>query len=102
MISTKAVEMYLPRTTWLKLNRLWTVFERLYSFIHKQELAASPNCKCDASEQTADHILKTWSDGSNDETRCWLKDHHYQDLIRAIQRLGVVKGQAFGPSPVCV
>ena len=51
----------------------------------KWGLAPSPNCKCGASEQTADHVLTACPlhrapHGArgltvlDDETRCWLND----------------------------
>ena len=54
-------------------------------YMHKWGLAPSPNCKCGASEQTADHVLTTCPihrapHGArgltvlDDETRCWLND----------------------------
>ena len=54
----RPVEMGLPRAAWVKLNRLQTGVGRFHSSMHKWGLARSPNCKCGASEQTADHVLK--------------------------------------------
>ena len=51
------VGMGLPQAAWVKLNRLWTGVGRFYSSMHKWGLAPSLNCKCGASEQTADHVL---------------------------------------------
>ena len=53
----RPVGMGLPQAAWVKLNRLWTGFERFHSSMHKWGLAPSPNCECGASEQTADHVL---------------------------------------------
>ena len=58
---------------------------RFHSAMHKWGLAPSPNCKCGASEQTADHVLTAcpihWAPHGaqgltvlDDETRCWLND----------------------------
>ena len=47
----------LPRAAWVKLNCLWTGVGRFHSSMHKWGLAPSPNCKCGASEQAADHVL---------------------------------------------
>ena len=41
----------------VRLNRLQTGVGRLHSSMHKWGLAPLPNCKCGASEQTADHVL---------------------------------------------
>ena len=53
----KPLGMGLPRTSWVKLNRLRTGVGRFHSFMYKWGVAPSPNCECDASEQTADHII---------------------------------------------
>ena len=52
----RPVGMGLPRAAWVKLNRLQTGVGRFHLSIHKWGLAPSPNCKCGASEQTADRI----------------------------------------------
>ena len=52
---------------------------------HSSKFALSPNCECDAAEQTADHILTACSIHRaphetrgptvlDDETRCWLNN----------------------------
>ena len=54
-------------------------------FLHRRNLAPSPNCECGASEQTADHVLTLspihraphGAQGLtvlDDETRCWLNN----------------------------
>ena len=42
---------------WVKLNCLQTGVGRFHLSMYKWGLAPSPNCKCGASEQTADHLL---------------------------------------------
>ena len=81
----RPVGMGLPRAAWVKLNRLRTGVGRFHSFMHKWDLAPSPNCECGASEQTADYVLTACPihrapHGArgltvlDDETRCWLND----------------------------
>ena len=81
----RPVGMGLPRAAWVKLNRLWTGVGRFYSSMHKWGLSPSPNCKCGASEQTADHVLTACPKHRaphgargltvlDDETRCWLNN----------------------------
>ena len=53
--SPKPLGMGLPRTSWVKLNRLRTGVGRFHSSMYKWGVAPSPNCECGASEQTADH-----------------------------------------------
>ena len=57
--SPKPFEMGLPRTSWVKLNRLQTGVGQFHSPMYKWGAAPSPNCECGASEQTADHIIST-------------------------------------------
>ena len=82
--SSKPLGMGLPRTSWVKLNRLRTGVGRLHSSMYKWAVAPSPNCECGASEQTADHIISTCPlhrapkgiQGLlvlDDDTRRWLK-----------------------------
>ena len=81
----RPVGMGLPRAAWVKLNRLRTGVGRSHFFMHKWVLAPSPNCKCGASDQTADHVLTACPihrapHGArrltvlDDETRCWLNN----------------------------
>ena len=82
--SSKPLGMGLPRTSWVKLNRLRTGVGRLHSSMYKRGVAPSPNCECDASEQTAVHIISTCPPhrapkgiqgllALDDDTRRWLK-----------------------------
>ena len=57
--SPKPLGMGLPRTSWVKLNRLRTGVGRFHSPMYKWGVAPSPNCECGASKQTADHIIST-------------------------------------------
>ena len=57
--SSKPLGMGLPRTSWVKLNRLRTGVGRFHSSMYKWGVTPSPNCECGASEQTADHIIST-------------------------------------------
>ena len=75
----------LRRYNTLLVCRYKTDVGRFHSSMHKWGLALSPNCECDASEQTADHVLtacpKHWAPHKargltvlDDETRCWLNN----------------------------
>ena len=55
--SPKPLGMGLPRTSWVKLNRLRTGVGLFHSSMYKLGVAPSPNCECGASEQTADHSI---------------------------------------------
>ena len=57
--STRLVELSLPQTALIKLNRLRTVVRRFHSSMHKWGLAPLSNCECGAPEQTADHVVIT-------------------------------------------
>ena len=81
----RLVGMGLPQAAWVKLNCLRTSVGRFHLFVHKWGLAPSPNCECDASEHTADHVLTACPihrtpHGTrgltvlDDETRCWLNN----------------------------
>ena len=81
----RSVEMGLPRAPWVKLNRLGTDVGRFHSSMHKWSLTLSSNCKCGASDQTADHVLTACPihrapHGArsltilDDETRWWLNN----------------------------
>ena len=80
----RPVGMSLPQAAWVKLNRLRSGVGRFHSSMHQWGLAPSPNCKCGASEQTADHVLTACPihrapHGArrltvlDDEIQCWLK-----------------------------
>ena len=82
--SSKPLGMGLPRTSWVKLNRLRTGVGRFHSSMYKWGVASSPNCECGTSEQTADHVISTCPlhcapkgiQGLlvlDDDTRRWLK-----------------------------
>ena len=58
-VSSRPLGMSLPRTSWVRLNRLWTGVGRFHSSIYKRGLAPSPNCKCGTPEQTADHAISS-------------------------------------------
>ena len=75
--------MNLTRTSWVKLNRMRTDFERFGLSMYKWGLASSAKCKCGASEKTADQIISTCPENRaprgimgltilDDETKCWL------------------------------
>ena len=49
--------MSLPRTSWVRLNRMRTGIERFHSSMYKWGLAPSPICECGDTEQTSDHII---------------------------------------------
>ena len=55
--SARPVGMDLPQAAWVRLNHLQTGVEQFHSSMHKWGLAPSSNCKCGASEQTADYVL---------------------------------------------
>ena len=49
-VSSRPLEMRLPRTSWVRLNRLRTGVGRFHSSMYKWGLASSPNCECGATE----------------------------------------------------
>ena len=49
----------LPRTSWVRLNRLRTGVGRFHSSMYKWGLASLPNCECGATEQTEDHVISS-------------------------------------------
>ena len=53
--SSRPLGMGLPRTFWVKLNHLCSCITHFYSFMHKWGLAPSPNCRCVATNQTAEN-----------------------------------------------
>ena len=57
--STRPTGMGLPRSSWVRLNRLRADVGCFQSFMHKWGLAPTLNCKCGAAEQTAEHIILT-------------------------------------------
>ena len=81
--SSRPLGMSLPRTSWVRLNRLRTGVGRFHSSVYKWGLAPLPNCECGATEQTADHVTSSClihyvPRGTrglqvlDDATRCWL------------------------------
>ena len=57
--STRPMGMGLPRSSWVRLNRLWAGVGCFQSLMHKLGLAPTSNCKCGAVEQIAEHIILT-------------------------------------------
>ena len=49
--------MGLPKTSLVKFSHLWTGVGCFYSSMYKWGLAPSPNCKCGATNQMADHDI---------------------------------------------
>ena len=58
-ISSRSLGMSLPRTSWVRLNRLRTGVGLFHSSMYKWALVPSPNCKCGATEQTADRVISS-------------------------------------------
>ena len=74
-VSSRPLGMSLPRTSWVRLNRLRTGEGRFHSSMYKWGLAPSLNCECGATEQTADHIISS----------CLI--HHVPRVTRGLQVL---------------
>jgi len=53
--------MTLPRTAWVKLNRLRTGVGRFRSCLYKWGMVSSAACECGAEEQTVDHVVLQFS-----------------------------------------
>ena len=53
----RPVEMGLPQVAWIKLNCLQIGVGQFHLSMQKWGLTPLLNCKCDAFEQTADHVL---------------------------------------------
>ena len=81
--STRPMRMGLPRSSWVRLNRLRAGIGCFQSFMHKWGLAPTSNCECGAAEQTAEHIILTCSVHRaptgirgltvlDVDTRCWM------------------------------
>ena len=49
--------MTLPRTAWVRHNRLRTGVGRFRSCLYKWGMASSAACECGTEEQTADHVV---------------------------------------------
>ena len=82
-VSSRPLEISMPRTSWVRLNRLWTGVGYFHSSMYKWGLAPSPSCKCGATKQTADHVISSCVlhhvprgirdlQVLDDATRCWL------------------------------
>ena len=56
-VSSRPFETSLPRKSWVRLNRLRTGVGRFHWSMYKWGLASSPNCECDATNQTTDHVI---------------------------------------------
>ena len=89
-VSSKPLGMSLPRTSWIRFNRLRTGVGRFHSSMYKWGLAPSPNCECGATEQTADHVLSSCLIHHVPRETRDLQDH-CQHLIWVAQQPGVVK-----------
>ena len=81
--STRPMGMGLPRSSWVRLNRLRAGVGCFQSSMHKWGLAPTSNCECGAVEQTAEHIILTCPVHRaptgirgltvlDVDTRCWL------------------------------
>ena len=80
---TRPMGMGLPRSSWVRINRLRAGVGCLQSFMHKWGLAPTSNCECGAAEQTAEHTILTCPVHRaptgirgltvlDVDTRCWL------------------------------
>ena len=58
--------MDLPRTVWVRLNRLHTGVGRFRSYLHKWGMVYSAACECDVEEQTVDHVFL-----AVESVQCW-------------------------------
>jgi len=54
---THPPEMTLPRTAWVRINRLRTGVGRFRSCLYEWGMASSAACECGAEEQTVDHVV---------------------------------------------
>ena len=59
-ISLKPLGKSLPRTSWVRLNRLRTGVGRFHLSMYKLGPAPSPICECGPTEQTADHAISSF------------------------------------------
>ena len=55
--STRPPGVTLPRTSWVRINRLRTGVGRFRSCLYKWGMASSAACECGAEEQTVDHVV---------------------------------------------
>ena len=58
-VSSRPFGMSLPRTSWIRLNRLRTGVGRFHSSMYKCGLAPSPNYECGATKKTADRVISS-------------------------------------------
>ena len=56
-IGTHPPGMSLPKTAWVRFNRLRTGVGRFRSCLHKWGMAPSAACECGAEEQIVDHVV---------------------------------------------
>ena len=81
--SIRPMGMGLPRSSWVRLNRLRADVGCFQSSMHKWGLAPTSNCECGAAEQTAERIILTFPVHRaptgirgltvlDVNTRCWL------------------------------
>ena len=49
--------MTLPRTAWVRLNRIRTVVGHFRSCWYKWSMSSSATCECGAEDQTVDHVF---------------------------------------------
>ena len=55
--NARPLEMGLPKTAWVQLNRLRTGVGRLQSSMHKWVLAPTSICECGKLDQVAAHLI---------------------------------------------
>ena len=58
-VSSRPLGMSLPRTSWVRLNRLRTNVGRFHSSIYRWGLARLLNCERGPTEQTANHVTSS-------------------------------------------
>ena len=89
--STRPMGMGLPRSSWVRLNRLQAGVGCFQSSMHKWGLAPTSNCECGTVEQIAEHIIltcpvhrapyrNTWTDDFGCRHTMLAECHHCQHL----------------------